>query len=64
MAAMIMVLLGIDQLFTGRFNADNDKARRLRDELENERDVITDSSLFSSIVTSKQMRDNNNKQIS
>ena len=35
LAAMIVLLLGLDQLFTGRFDADSSDANRLRDEVEN-----------------------------
>lgn len=50
LVAMIVLLLGLDQLFTGRFDADSSDANRLRDEVEKHKDVISDNNVFNSLV--------------
>lgn len=54
LASVVMILLGLDQLFSGKFNSDQDKVRELRDEVEHRRDVISDNSVFRGLVSKSQ----------
>lgn len=47
---MVILLLGLDQIFTGKFDADGDEAKQLRDDVEQNRNVISDNSIFTSLV--------------
>lgn len=57
LASMVMILLGLDQLFSGKFNSDQDKVSELREEVEHRREVISDNSVFHGLVSKSQ---NNN----
>lgn len=47
---MVILLLGLDQIFTGKFDADGTEAKLLRDDVEQNRNVISDNSIFTSLV--------------
>ena len=50
LAGMMMLLLGIDQLFTGKFNADDERANQLRHDVRNKDYFCLDD--FSSLMFS------------
>lgn len=50
LAAMIMLLLGLDHVFTGKFDSDSSDATRLRQEVEKHQEVISDNSVFDPLV--------------
>lgn len=54
-----MLLLGIDQLFTGKFNADDERANQLRRDVKNKGEVISDNNIFKSLVSDSARRHNN-----
>ena len=53
LAAMVLILLGIGQLFSQDFSATEDEARSLREDVRTRRDVITDASAFRTLVKGK-----------
>jgi len=59
LAGMTMLLLGIDQLFTGKFNADDERANQLRRDVKNKGEVISDNNIFKSLVSDSARRHNN-----
>lgn len=46
LAAMLMILLGIGHLFSGNFHSDSEDAEKLRQDVENNTDVVSPRSLF------------------
>lgn len=50
LAAMVILLLGINHIFSGNFNARTEDADRLRRDLEEKEDVITEDNVFESLV--------------
>lgn len=66
-AAMVMILLGMNCLLRGDFTTIEEDEMRMRTDLENSRDVITKDSVFhgfvrSKKVTSDQSNENLNQQ--
>ena len=59
LAGMMMLLLGIDQLFTGKFNADDERAYQLRHDVKNKGEVISDNNIFKSLVSDSARRHDN-----
>lgn len=59
LAGMMMLLLGIDQLFTGKFNADDEQANQLRHDVRNKGEVISDNNIFKSLVSDSARRHDN-----
>ena len=53
LAVMVLILLGIGQLFSQDFSATEDEARSLREDVRTRRDVITDASAFRTLVKGK-----------
>ena len=53
LAVMVLILLGIGQLFSQDFSATEDVARSLREDVRTRRDVITDASAFRTLVKGK-----------
>lgn len=51
LAAMIMLLLGLDHLFIGRFDADDISADELKEDVEKSKDVISDNNVFHAFVS-------------
>ncbi|MBD5288455.1 MAG: hypothetical protein HDS28_05200 [Bacteroides sp.] len=46
LVAMVMILLGINQLFTGNFHTEEEEINQLRKDIDEKDDVITSQSLF------------------
>ena len=46
LAAMLMILLGIGHLFSGNFHSDSEETEKLRQDVENNEDVVSPRSLF------------------
>lgn len=59
LAGMVVLLLGIDQLFTGKFNADDERANQLRHDVKNKGEVISDNNIFKSLVSDSARRHDN-----
>lgn len=50
LALMILLLLSVNHFLRGDFDARQSDADRLREELDNKREVITDESIFNRLV--------------
>lgn len=50
LAVMVVLLLGINHLFSGTFNSDTDDADQLRKDVDDSPEVITDKSIFHGLV--------------
>ena len=50
LGVMVLILLGINHLFAGNFDADEDDAAELRKDLDERKDVISDQSVFHDLV--------------
>lgn len=46
LVAMVMILLGINQLFSGNFQNEEEETKVLRNEVEERDEVITSQNLF------------------
>ena len=46
LVAMVMILLGINQLFTGNLHTEEEEINQLRNDIDEKDDVITSQSLF------------------
>lgn len=55
LAAMVMILLGMNCLLRGDFSTIEEDEMRMRSDLENNRDVITKDSVFHEFVRSKKV---------
>jgi hypothetical protein len=55
LAAMVMILLGMNCLLRGDFSTIEEDEMRMRSDLENNRDVITKDSVFHEFVRSKEV---------
>lgn len=62
LAAMIILLLGLDHVFTGKFDSDSSDATRLRDEVEKHQEVISDNSVFDPLVRHSRRSDCTRRQ--
>lgn len=51
LVAMVLLLLGINQLFSGNFDSRKEDIVELREDVEKRKDVITTKSIFSSLVS-------------
>lgn len=47
---MIILLLGLNNVFTGKFDADDSEAKRLRKDVERNKEVISRDSVFNPLV--------------
>lgn len=50
LAVMILLLLSLNHIFSGNFNARNKDAETLREDIKTRNDVITDQNLFRALV--------------
>ncbi len=51
LAAMIMLLLGLDHLFVGRLDTDDSLTGELKKDVEKSKDVISDKNIFYMLVS-------------
>lgn len=57
LVAMIILLLGLNQVFTGEFDSDDSDAVRLRREVEKNQEVISEDSVFNTLLRHPQRVD-------
>lgn len=53
LAVMVMILLGIGHIFSGDFQTEEEDMDKLRHDVDRRHDVITNRSMFSSLVEGK-----------
>lgn len=56
MVAMVLILLGINHLFSGNFATREQDAERMRHDVDHKEDVITDDSVFHNLVSNERGR--------
>ncbi len=50
LAAMIVILLGINHLFSGNFNSTPEDSKKLKEEIRHEDTVISDRNVFHNFI--------------
>ena len=61
LAVMVMILLGIGHIFSGDFQTVEEDMDKLRHDVDRRQDVITNRSMFSSLVEGKSFQNSMKK---